>query len=92
MLHECTGLQSVTKGNNEVIPKQLNTLHPTWWIKYKPEVHKRHQPHKQTLQWQTKQVVTEIVLCNTINTTQYCDTKVVALTSKFVIIGTDYAI
>jgi len=34
----------------------------------------------------------ELVLCNTIDTTRYRDTKVVVLTSKFGIVGIDYAI
>ena len=33
-----------------------------------------------------------VVLCNTIDTTQYRDTKVVILTSKFGVVGIDYAI
>jgi len=34
----------------------------------------------------------QLVLCNTIDTTRYCHTKVVVLTSKFGIVGIDYAI
>ena len=33
-----------------------------------------------------------LVLCNTINTTWCCNTKVVVLTSKFGIVGINYAI
>ena len=33
-----------------------------------------------------------LLVTYTINTTQYCDTKVVVLTSKFGIVGIDYAV
>jgi len=36
--------------------------------------------------------VCKVVLCNTINTTRYRDTKVVVLTLKFDVIGIEYAI
>ena len=45
-----------------------------------------------TAYYTTQEVWLQVVLCNAIETTQYCDTEVVVLTSKFGIVGIDYAI